>query len=791
MFRNYVKTAVRNLLKEKTHSTINILGLAVGIACCVLILLYVRHELSYDAFHTHKDQIYRAYCNIELSNRTITTPNLPMPFGPALENEIPEIDATVRLQQRTGVIRADQTLVREEILFADPTFFDVFTFALVAGTRDEGLQAPGAIVLSREMSNKYFGEENPIGRQMAVRLQEEELMFTVTGVAENAPENSSLKFDFLVPYARLALLSEGARVRANDWTSYNTVTFVKVDTKSDLAQMQSKLPAFSKKNFPENGTVTIELQPMTDIHLNPELGSGGLEPVSDPAYSYILAGIALMVLLIACINFMTLSLGRSSTRAREVGMRKVLGAKRFQLMKQFWSESLLMSFLALIVGVAIAEFFLPTFNFLTTKSLDLDIFSDGMTLLGLISVMLLTGIVAGSYPALLISKHQAVEVFKDKFKIGSATTFGKFLVVTQFALSIFLIIVTLILSRQTDYLMTKNLGFNQEQVVVIPTIKEGNGEKLLELYRNELRSNPNIANISATAFSIDRGSHRVIASFDGQDIRAYEFRVDYGYLATMGIELLKGRNFSREHATDATEAAIVNEALVKEFGWENPVGQTFEFRGTRNLQVVGVVRDYHFESLRKEISPVVLHMDSATPLRYLLVRMTPDDVPGTVSLLKSKWQEFAPNLPFEYAFLDNDVARQYQAEQRWGKIVRYSSLFAIVIACLGLFGLSALSVARRTKELGIRKVLGATVSGLVGLINREFVIPVAFGNLIAWPAAWLVMHRWLHGFAYRVEISAWTFVMAGLLTVMVAILTVSVQALRGALVNPVESLRYE
>ncbi|MCI0692119.1 ABC transporter permease [candidate division KSB1 bacterium] len=788
MLKNYFKTALRNLLKYKNHSLINILGLATGIACCILILLFVRNELSYDTFHAKKNRLYRAVCTLDLGARQLTSPNFPMPFGPALSAEIPEIQSTVRFQKRTAVVRYQDNLVREELLFSDPAILQVFTFPLIAGDPATALQSPGAVVISRAVAQKYFGNEDPLGKQISLRLSEAELPFFISGVAENIPENSSIKFDFLAPYDRLVDLSEGARVRAQDWSSFNSVTFVLLHENSKPADLETKFAAFTKKYFED--PTTLFLQPLTDIHLNPELGSGGLEPVSDPKYSYILAGIALMVLLIACINFMTITLGRSSGRSREVGMRKVLGAQRLQLVKQFWSEAMLMSLFALVLGIALAEFFLPAFNRLTEKNLSLNLTSDGLTALGLLGLMLLTGLVAGSYPALLLSKYQPVEVFKGNLKLGGATAFGKWLVVLQFSLSIFLIVSTMIMTQQKRYLMTKNLGFNDDQVIIIPTIKEEEGEKLLNLFRNQLASHQNVLNLSGAGFSINRGTHQVSASFEEKQIRTYEFRVEYDYLATMGIELLQGRNFSRAYPTDPAEAAIVNEALVKEFGWEQPVGKTFKFRG-RDMNVIGVVKDYHFESLRSQIAPVVLNLDPETPLRYLLAKIQSHDMPATISLLQSTWKSLAPDLPFEYYFLDNDVAQQYRAEQRWGNIVTYSSVFAIVIACLGLFGLSALSVTRRTKEIGIRKVLGASLGGLVGLINKEFLLLVVLGNVVAWPVAWYAMNRWLQGFAYRVEIGFGVFALAGAVALLIALLTVSTQAIKAALANPVEALRYE
>lgn len=788
MLNNYIKTAFRNLLRFKGYSAINIFGLSIGIACCILILLYVRNELSYDMFHHNGNRIYRVFCKLDIGSRVITTPNLPIPFGPALSDDIPEISSTVRFQNRTAVIRSGENLVREEILFCDPEMLKLFDFSLIEGDPATVLESPGSLVLSRSMARKYFGEEDPVGREMAVRLNEQELRFFITGVAANPPENSSIRFDFLVRFDRLFDLSEGARVRSNDWDSFNSVTFVMLHKGRRPENIDGKLAEFSKKYFSD--PTEIFLQPLTDIHLNAQLGSGGLEPVSDPMYSYILAGIAFLVLLIACINFMTISLGRSSSRGREVGIRKVLGAQRLQLFKQFWSEALLLSFFALIAGIALAEVFLPVFNHLAGKALILDLSSDLWIPAGMVCLMLFTGLLAGSYPALLLSRYRPVEVFKGNLKLGGTTSFGKWLVIVQFSMSIFLIIATLVLARQRDYLLAKNLGFNDDQVIVIPTIREEMGERMLTRLRTRLARHPEILNISGAGFSINRGTHQVSASYQDQQIRAYEFRVEENYLETLGIRLLKGRNFSSGYATDSTGSAIVNQALVRLFNWDDPLGKTFKFRG-RDLKVIGVVKDYHFESLHHEIAPAVLHLNPHAPLRYLLVKISARDIPGTLGLLRSSWKQIAPDLPFEYFFLDNDVARQYESEQRWGSIVTYSSAFAVIISCLGLFGLTALSVLKRTKEIGVRKVVGASVANLAGLISREFFLLVLAGNIIAWPVARYIMDRWLGSFAYRVELSWWNFVFAGGLVLTIALLTVSMQVIKAARANPLDSLKYE
>ncbi len=789
MFKNYLKIALRNLIKYKIYSAINIVGLSIGIACCILLFLFVLNEHSYDSFHANKDNLYRVYVSRSLSDgQTRLSPFVPMPFGPALESEFPEVKATIRFQKWTAVVGSGNNLLREQVIFTDPAFFEAFSFPLLAGNPNQALLSGNAIVLSEEMAQKYFSDQDPLGESISIRINEGELDFLVTGVAQNAPENSSLKFDFLVPFERLSDLSSGAKQRATSWRSHNTNVYVLLNQQSRKAELEDKLPSFESKYF--DSPRQIHIQNITDVHLSPAIGGGWMEPVSDPKYSYILGGIAIIVLIIACINFMTLSVGQSASRSREVGMRKVMGAQRFQLMKQFWGEALIMSLLALFLGMIFAELFLPTFNNLIEKNLDLSLVSDGHSILALVCLVFLVGLIAGGYPALLISKFQPIQIFRKKINISSSANFGRIMVIFQFSLSIFLIITTIIMGKQKHYLLTKNLGYDQDQVLVIPTIRAADGERFLRVLQDELSAESRVVKVSGAALSFDRGNHNVHFDYQGQDMNSYEYRVDYDYLSLLGLQLLQGRDFSREHLSDPDHAAIVNEAFVKRIGGQNPLGKAFTFRG-RNLVVIGVVKDYHFQSLHNAIEPVVLHLDPDTAIRYLLVRLKADDIPEGIEMLKSKWQSLAAGLPFEYYFLDSDVARQYRAEERWDKIVTYSSMIALFIACLGLFGLSALSASRRTREIGIRKVLGATVPRLLGVISREHLFLVILGNVVAWPIAYLTVNQWLQNFAYRIQPGIGSFLLAATAALVIALLTVSYQGIKAALANPVDSLRCE
>ncbi len=789
MFKNYLKIAVRNLLKFKVYSFINIFGLSVAIACCILILLFVSNELSYDSFHDNKDRIYRAYSQRTRSNGEIrVSPFVPMPFGPTLSSEFDEVAATARFMTNTAVLRTKDHLVREEVLFTDPTFFEIFSFPLQSGSRDRSLLEGHSIVLSRGMAQKYFPNGNPIGQVISMSLNEQALDFVVSAILQNSPENSSIKYDFIAPFVRLFDLSSGSLERATSWNSHNNNVFVLLKPGVDLSTLESKLPTFAEKYF--DPPREIKLQPLADVHLNSSIGGGWLEPVSDPLYSYLLGGIAAIVLLIACVNFMTISIGQSSSRIGEVGMRKVMGAKRSQLMKQFLTESVAMSFLALLFGGILAKLFLPTFNSFTEKNLVMGFTNNLSALMAFGCLALIVGLLAGSFPSLVMSRFQPIEIFRSKIKLSGSRNFGRIMVVLQFSLSIFLIITTIVITKQKNFLMTKNLGYNQQQVLVIPSIKSEEGQQLLNLFRNELASESQVVNISGTGFSFDRGYHHVGFRYQEKDMDAFEYRVDFNYLATLDLKLIQGRDFSKDFETDPDQAAIVNESFVKKIGWENPVGETLTFRG-RPLTIIGVVKDYHFQSLHSAIQPAILHLDPNVPIRFLLAKIQPDNIPGSIEILRSKWKTLAADIPFEYYFLDNDVAQQYQAEQRWNNIVTYSSIIAIVVACLGLFGLSSLTVTRRTKEIGVRKVMGASIPGLVSLINKEFLILVLLGNLVAWPIAYFVMDHWLQTFAYQTQLGIFSFILAAVTAFMIAWLTVSYQSIKAALLNPVEALRYE
>ena len=798
MLKNYFKIALRNFKKHKGYAFINVFGLAVGIAFCALIFLFVRDELTFDQFHEHGDQIYRVHYLRYHPDGSLkgTNPNLPIPAGPTMHAEIPEIERFVRFGPERHFVRYKDNTVRQGVLYADPSLFEVFSFPLQHGDPATALAGLNTVVLSEKAARQYFGVEDPMGKLLSIRIDEIYEDFTVTGIAQTVPGNSTIQFDVLLPFARL-LTTDHFRDDLDRWDMVAFPTYVTLGEHAQEEEVNQKLRAFYEQRYPdyeqnmrESGRwdgagppQTFALQPLYDIHLT---------TASDPIYSYILSGIALAILLIACINFMTLALGRSATRGKEVGIRKVVGAQRRQLIGQFWGEAVLMSVFSLVLGLLLATGFLPVFNELAGKELYFDYAADGLTLAMLAGLVLFTGLVAGSYPALVLSGFKPVDVLKSRLRLNGSNGFTKSLVVVQFALSVFLIIGTLIMNRQLDYVRTKDLGFDQEQVVVIRT-SGLDGRRVSRHFRDAVGSHAKIRGITAAGNTLGyRGSSGVRFDHEGKTHNIDLISVEADFLDVMDIDLVAGRSFDPNLATDSTETALVNEAFVKDFDMAAPLGQPIPgFPFGQAPIIVGVTPDFNYQVLYQEVGPVMLSMRNFWGFRYLFVRISPDDMPGTLETLRTTWAALTPDVPFSYFFLDEEIQGLYRSDQRWAQIIHYASLFAILIACLGLFGLASLTVTGRTKEIGIRKVLGASSTRIVTLVSKDFVRLVLIGVVLAAPVAYLAMHRWLDTFAFRVDLSWPIFLLAGLIALLVAALTVSYQAIRAALADPVKALRYE
>ncbi|MFD2571043.1 ABC transporter permease [Spirosoma soli] len=805
MFRNYLKVALRSFARHKIYSFINLGGLTVAVTCCLLLGLYVRHEWSYDRFHTKANRLHRAWTQEEYKGEQFTNISTPYILGQTLQETFPEVEGMTRVRINEFNVRKGSEVFNERVHMVDPDFLKMFDFPLVTSQSTNPLQELYSVVLTEEIAQKYFGSEDAVGKILNMQLDSTMQAFTVKAVAKNVPTNSSIRFGVLIPMAHIkGLVSDRYQ---KSWFNVDPETYVLLRETASVDKLAAKYPSMLRTALGEKykgNNYVIHLQPITDIHLNNDLPAG-LEPISNPAYSYILSGIALFLLIIACINFMTLSLGRSVSRAQEVGVRKAMGALRSQLMNQFWSEALLMTVLAVILGLVLSMALTPLFGKLANQELQFHF--DGTTALLLLALIVVVGLVAGSYPALILSGFRPVEVLKGKLSLkGDVSFFRRALVVVQFSLSVMLIAGTFVLNQQLSYLQNKSLGYQKEQTAIIPVGVSGpEGRALVERFRNALSAQKDVLGVASSAFPFAGGGWGDMGFSDNQKVyRECKFNVvDPYFMPTYGIKLVAGRNFDPKNSADNYGAIIVNQAFVKKFGWTNPINQRLPGKFPDH-RVIGVTEDFHYASLHAKVEPLIMMMRSdsifrgienlmyqSSPSPDLSVRLSVGNVQEKVAMLERTWRSVAPNEPFRFTFLDADLQRQYEAEQRMGRIVTIASVLSIIIACLGLFGLATLAVARRTKEIGVRKVLGASVPSIVNLLAKDFLKLVFVAIIIASPLAWYGMHQWLQDFAYRIDIQWWVFVLAGVLALGVAFLTVSFQSIKAALSNPVKTLRAE
>lgn len=812
MLQNYLRIAFRNLWKNKAIAAINIAGLSVGLACFALLLLHVNDEFSFDRFHANKDNIFRVLRHAQAMNGDPAESDayMPMPLGPAMKTDLPEVRNFVRFcDWGEQFVRSPRQLTKAPVLYADPQIFDVFSFPLRYGDPRTALQEINSVVLTEESAQLYFGEENPTGKTLEIKVEDNFEPFIVTAVAENLPPNSSIRFGILTSFAKHAASKWGNR-NTNSWNRSSYATYVELQPGSGLHADSARLQQFRDKYYPDlaeklrskgqwNGPgapVSFRLQPLAAIHTEPEV-FGGREAAINPKYGWILLGLGGLVLLIACINFTTLAIGRSAGRAREIGVRKVIGAYRRQLVGQFLAESLLLSMISMMLAIGLVFAFLPAFNELTDKKLrfDLGLYPElGWMLAGM---TLLTGVLAGSYPALVLSGFRPIEALKSKFRVSGSNLFTKGLVTFQFVLSVGLIACTMVMVRQLDFLRTKNPGFNKENVLVV-NAEDSDTRRIYPLFKAALADRPDIAGVASSELSLGANSGWSRSGFDykGEAKDVFEYFIDPDYMQVLGIQLLQGRNFDLSLSSDTVSAVIVNETMVRDFGWtpDNAVGQQLtgyhDGRGNDPV-VIGVVHDFNYLSLHDEVKPMMFHMFGSYSPHQFFVRLRPGNTAETVAMIKSAWENLAPELPFQYKFLDDNLARFYETEARWSSIVGYAGMLAVALACLGLFGLVALAAVNRTKEIGIRKVLGATVGNITTLLSRDFLKLILLAILIATPLAWYAMDKWLADFAYRIDLQWWIFAAAGAIAIAVALFTVGLQGIKAALADPVKSLRSE
>ena len=813
MIRNYLKVASRNIFKRKLYSFINAFGLSIGIAFCALIYLYIQDERSFDQFHANKDQIYRM--ESKHYNTWKPDPEKPYSYGawlqtglqPAMKEEIPEVELATRYSpDDDAIMRYGDKVFKESITYVDADFFRMFSFPLLSGNPDKLFSNKSDMVITPAIAKKYFGDENPLGKTLTIDTGEEK-SFIVSGVIESAPASSSIAFTVLVPQENRL----GYERNLTQWGNSNVPTFVQLRKDADLKQFGINLAKMTDKHLGEKiekwkkeltvplpeGVKLMEFQysPLTAIHLKKEIG---WDKVSDPQYSLILGGIAILIMLIACINYVSLALTTSTSRRTEVGIRKVVGAHKKQLVYQFGFESILLALVSMIIGLGLVFLFLPSFNQFTGKAISVT-WRDMFPLLSVSAgITLMVGVLAGSYPALFLSSFRPALVLKGGFTSKLQAGFTKPLVVVQFALSAFLMISSVIMYRQMNYVTSKDLGYNKEQVLVIPTQTGWNkkADEMVERFRIRAQQDPSVLTVSGTSISFSKGYSQYGYKIDDENKSAYVYGVDPNYIPALNLKLVMGRNFDEAILSDSN-VIIVNEALVRDMKWKDPLNEYLNWQEDSvgmGSRVIGVLKDYHFQSLEQEIKPVFLSINTRQMgnLTNILAKVAPGDLPGSVEKLRAIWNDVSPDKPFEYSFLDDDVAKQYESQQRWMSITGLSTGFAILISCLGLFGLAGINAVNRTKEIGIRKVMGAELSTIFILMNKQYIWLAMIAFAIAAPASWYVMTKWwLADFKFAIEIGWELFAISMISGLLVALLTVSYHAIKVAMVNPAETLKYE
>lgn len=807
MLKNHLKIALRNFFKHRGFSFINVLGLAVGIACCLLILLFVVDELSYDKHHEKADRIYRVGMYGLISGNEFHGVVTASPMAQTLVEEYPEVEAATRARNFGFPVfrHADKVFSEERVFWVDPGFFDVFTVPFIQGDPTTALNEPLSIVLTRSMASKYFGNEDPMGKIINADQRRD---YRVTGVVEDAPENTHFHYDFL------ASLSTYRDSKSPIWVSNNYYTYFVLREGASAEAFEDKMEELVKKYvgpqiqaaagisleqfYESGGAWSYFIQPATDIHLHSHF-EFEVEPNGDISYVYIFSIIALGILLVACINFVNLATARSSTRAREVGVRKTLGSNRPQLVRQFLAETILTSLLAVLAALLLVQLFLPIFNNLTGKQVAIPYLDNVYTIPLLVGLVLFIGLLAGLYPAFFLASFDPVAVLKTETP-GSLkkSNMRNVLVVFQYTVSIVLIVGTLVVQKQLNYIQNKNLGFNKEQIVIVK--KTDDLSDKLKTFKQELLNNPNIlgaTNIS-TLFGSNFGNSAFrLADESGEETHLlWTFFSDADFVETYQIEMAAGRYFEEGREAD-NQAVVINETAARDLGLEDPVGAQIVALGNTQAQeqrvnIIGVVKDFHFESLHTQIRPMILIMYGPQNRgRFVSIRTGSENIRETMGFIENTWKKFALNQAFEFEFMDDYFGRVYENEQRTGRIFLYFSILAIFIASLGLFGLASFVTTQRTKEIGIRKVLGASESQIVTLLSTQFAKWVLLGNLLAWPIAYILMRNWLRQFAYRGEISILSFLGASAIVLIIALFTVSSQTLKAASANPANSLKYE
>jgi putative ABC transport system permease protein len=802
MFKNYFKIALRNLRKNKAFSLINIFGLAIGLTCFMLMAVFVVNELSYDIYPAQSSNIYRVILSVTGNGDVAAYPMVDVAVGEGMKNAFPEIKATTRLAPVSDFIKYnDKQFKEEKIAFADSNFLQMFSIPLIEGDIGTALVQPNSMVISKSFAEKYFANENPVGKSLSVGTHKD--LYKVTGVFDAVPENSHFHFDAFLSLTSWHLIQQ-------TWSNLGFYTYLLLNKNADPKKLEKKFSQLVAEHVvPEIqhdmgvsraeaeksiNTFVFSLQPVTDIHLYSHT-KYELEPNGNIQYVYIFSALALFILLLACVNFTNLSTARAAKRAREVGIRKVMGSLKKNLVIQFLSESVLLTLLSMLIAFGLLFLLLPYFNQLADRQIPFSFFISYQSIVAMVSLMLITGIVAGIYPAFFLASFNTIKVLKGAASKGSQRNqLRSSLVVFQFFVSIALIIATIIVYQQLYFMQNKNLGYDKEQVLFLPDARLLG--KNQAAFKQQLSQNKNViaSSISRSApglpFMDGTQIYPKNENGNGKEIHANIYHVDEDYLKTLGIKIISGRNFSRNFPTDSG-AVVINQAMVRELGWSgtNPNGKTIVRSGQQQFKVIGVVADFNYASAKQEIAPLMMMLGN----NYggLVIKIHTSGVKGFLSDLKKEWDSFNPEGALDYTFLDHNFAKLYASEIRTQRIFSAFAIIAIIIAGLGLFGLSAFVIEQRTKEIGIRKVLGASVQNVLLLVSKDFLLLVGIAFLISVPVTWWAMHNWLQDFAYRVNIQWWVFLLAGSIAILISALTISFQAIKAAVANPVKSLRTE
>lgn len=794
MIKSYFVIAIRNLMRNKFFSLINIFGLSVGITCCMLIILYGKDEVSFDRFHQNKENIYHLTADLIGEggiNRQSSSGMMP---GPGFAKSIPEIESFVRIQSALFNIKGKGEVFEQEALWADENLFSVFTFPFAYGNSSTALKDLHSVVLSEKLAEKYFGSTNVVGKTLELKAGKNFETFVVTGVVRNSPQNSSLQVEMILPMKYYQLEEDDKH-----WTNFFLNTFFVLKPGADPKKVEAKMArvyeteaASEIKEMAEKYNIKekteYHLQPLLEMHLSKDYpATNGLSHASESIYSYILFGIAGFILLIACINFVNLTVARSLKRAKEIGVRKVIGGERKQLIFQFLGESFVLSFLAFVVACLLTYLLLPFFNKLANKELAFSYLLDLKLIAGYITLFIITGLLAGFYPALVLSGFKPVETLYGKFRFSGKNYLSKSLVVFQFTLSTFLIIATVTIYSQFNYLTRFNLGYDDKNVVVLNSGHIDYGS--LKVFKNELYKDPGIQAVSAD----QGGNWFTMAYVNGEhEINFNMVRADEDFLPLLKIPVIKGRNFSEKFSSDSATAVIINESFAKTAGWTNPVGKEVNFfYDNKKYTVIGMIRDYHFASLKNKIQPQLFLYAPKHGFGRVYLKVAEGNKAAALSHLEHTFKNLYPAQPYNYVFKDDNNRESYEKEEKWKQIIAFSAVLTIFISCMGLFGLTALSAEKRAKEIGIRKVLGASVASIVQKLSGEFIQLVLIASAISLPLSWWAMNKWLENYPYRITLHATIFGFAIISAILVAFVTVSFQSLKAAMANPVKNLRSE